>query len=94
MGSAYGRLERPAEAIACFDRVLGRHPDYLPALNNRASQRLEVQDNLGALEDADKALAQKPDLASAHRFRSRAFVALRRFDEALRAIEGDTLGCP
>jgi tetratricopeptide (TPR) repeat protein len=87
MGSALGALERHAEAIACFDQVLARYPDYLPALNNRASQRLEVQDNLGAIEDAERALALKPDLASASRFLGRAYVALRRFDEALTALE-------
>lgn len=87
LGSALGALDRPAEAIACFDQVLARYPDYLPALNNRASQRLETQDNLGAIEDAGRALALKPDLASASRFLGRAYVALRRFDEALKALE-------
>ena len=86
MGGALGALERPAEAIACFDKVLARYPDYLPALNNRASQRLEIQDNLGAIADADRALALKPDLASASRFLGRAYVALRRFDEALASL--------
>lgn len=85
-GNALGKLGRHKAAVDAFDAALKLEPNYLPALNNRAGQRLDLQDSQGAMVDADRALAIRPDLPSALRYRSRALLNLQRLDDAMETL--------
>lgn len=60
-GIALRQLQRPAEALACYDRALALQPGLTEALNNRGNLRLVQRQFSAALQDLDQALARQPD---------------------------------
>ena len=86
-GAALGGLERHAEALACFDRVLGQQPASVDACVGRGTALNELGRHDEALTAFERAASLKPDAAEAHRGRGYALLSLRRFAEAAAALE-------
>ncbi|HUO87226.1 MAG TPA: tetratricopeptide repeat protein [Thermoanaerobaculia bacterium] len=78
--------ERPAEAIAQLDRLIGRQPDNAEALLLRSTARLMEGDSAAGRRDLEKALAADPALRQAWLTLGGLAVAERSWDEALAAF--------
>ena len=85
-GNVLRLLKRHEEAAAAFDRVLALQGDMIEANLQRAYVRLELGESAKALSDFDTVLRTRPS-AEAALGRTSALVSLRRYDEALRAID-------
>ena len=85
-GRALARLERIETAAKAFGRALALQPDDAPVRVQRASLLVDLKDYEAALTDLDAALslpAPAPLRVAALHLRARAYLALRRFEEAL-----------
>src|SRR5258708_23248896 len=77
-GLCLGRLRRPEEAIACFDKALAIEPSFGPAWFNRAGA-LEL---IGEIAKADRSYARAAEIVpeNAQAWANMAFLASRRGD--------------
>lgn len=87
-GAAELQLGRPAEALACFDRVLALAAQAPPGLHTNRGAALRELGRLGeALECLDRALAQQPGDAKARSNRAATLLDLERPAQALADVE-------
>ena len=70
-------LQRPAEALASYDKAIALKPDVAAAHNNRGNALKELKRPAEALASYDKAIALKPDVATAHNNRGNALRELQ-----------------
>lgn len=84
LGTYYHRAGRPADAAACFSRVLTLNPGYAKGYFNRAGARTDMNQLPQAVEDCTQALALKPDFIDAALRRADILARLGRYDLALR----------
>jgi tetratricopeptide (TPR) repeat protein len=83
------RLERPAEAVAAYGRVLDQVPAHAAAWANRGLVHLnQLGDPARALEDFRRAAALEPTLVAAQGNVALALAELGRADEALAHLDG------
>ena len=75
-GAALRDLERPAQALASYDRALALQPDHVWSLNNRGVALIDLKRPADALASFDRALALKPDYAEALNNRGKALMSL------------------
>ena len=83
-GVALLELRRPAEALACFDRLLQRSPDHADALGNRGNALLRLNRLEEAVAAYDRALPLAGKNAPLLANRAAALRRLDRPDEALK----------
>ncbi|MBM4093259.1 MAG: tetratricopeptide repeat protein, partial [Planctomycetes bacterium] len=76
-------LQRPADAIDCFDALLAKLPESTEALVARGLARLRTNDFFQASEDFDSALQINPRLADALAYRGICRGQRGEFDEAV-----------
>lgn len=81
-GSAYLRVNQPAEAERSFRTALALRPSRGNALANVGMTRLLQKDAAGALEFAERALKLEPDNASALRLKIQALAIQEKLAEA------------
>lgn len=65
LGNALLALERPAEALASYERAIGLEPGYAEAHSNRGNALKELNRADEALASYERAVALKPDYAEA-----------------------------
>ena len=82
-GAMLQQLQRPAEALACYDRAIALKPDYANAHFNRGYTLEKMQRSGEALASYDRTIALKPDHANAYNNRGVIQQALRRYDDAI-----------
>jgi predicted O-linked N-acetylglucosamine transferase (SPINDLY family) len=86
-GNVLNRLQRPADALAQYDRALALAPALLPALFNRGNALLELGRADDAVASYDKAAALNPSLVGIWNNRGTALRGARRLGEALASFE-------
>jgi tetratricopeptide (TPR) repeat protein len=79
-GLALGRLERPEEALQCFEQVVATAPDFGPGWFNRGWALERLGEKAKAAASYEKAAALNPENAQA--WANLAFLAARRGDTA------------
>lgn len=86
-GQALLNLEKPAEALVCFDEALGIDPHHVDALVKKGT----ALERLGRLDDAivnyDRAIAQDDSFTMAYLCKGGVFNRLERYGEALQCYE-------
>ncbi len=82
-GDALRMLQRPAEALLCYDKALALRPGYVEALHNRAIALRDLQRFDEALACCGEAIALAPALAALHNTRAALLQDLGRYAEAL-----------
>ena len=86
-GNILRDLERTDEAIAAYGAALKRQPSFPEALVNRGTLLLGKGNDLQALQDFQRAVALRPRYVEAQVGLADAHRRLRRFGEALAAID-------
>ena len=81
------KLNRPDEALGCFDRAIAIKPDYLEALVNRSMVLAGLKRHDAALASLDKVVALRPNIGEAWNNRGAALFALGRLDEAVASYD-------
>ena len=96
MGFVYQRLERPADAVVSYDRIVRLEPDWMGAWLNRSSALLDAGMTGAAVADARQAVELEPENGSSLNMLcwtliqdGRADTALPLCEEAV-AMEPDT----
>ncbi|MDX1486086.1 MAG: tetratricopeptide repeat protein [Alphaproteobacteria bacterium] len=87
LGNALLSLNRPLEALKCFDRVVAIVPTHADAHSSRGNALSELDRLEEALESCDKAVEIHPGHAIAHNNRGNLLRNLNRPGEALDAFE-------
>lgn len=77
-------LDRPAEALADFDRMLELDPKHAASFEGRARCKRLLGDDDGALADFDEALRLDPRSATAFHLRGRLWKDRQAWDKGLR----------
>ncbi len=75
------------QALATFDGLVERHPDYAEGWNQRAIMRFLIGDVGGALADVDRVLSLEPRHFGALSGRGQCYLRMERYREALDAFE-------
>jgi predicted O-linked N-acetylglucosamine transferase (SPINDLY family) len=87
LGLALLELQRPREALECFDCALALAPDYPEALIRRAEALLKLDRAQDALASCDRALVVNPGYGPAYYSRGLALGSLAKHDEAMASID-------
>jgi tetratricopeptide (TPR) repeat protein len=85
LGKALLDLNRPQDALACFDRAIALEPDFAGAHNNRGMALLNLYRPQEALASVDRALGLKRDFPEAWNNLACALIALCSWEEAEKA---------
>jgi tetratricopeptide (TPR) repeat protein len=80
-------LNRPADALATYDKALALKPDYVDALCNRGNALVDLKRPADALASYDKALALKPDYAQVYWNQSLCLLLMGHFEQGWRQYE-------
>jgi tetratricopeptide (TPR) repeat protein len=83
LGLALQHLNRPEEALGCYNIALALKPDYVEALNNQGMSLHAMHRAEEALVSYDRALALRPDYIEALNNRGTALHVLHRLEQAL-----------
>ena len=75
-------LDRPLEAIACYDRAIVLRRDYAEAYNNRGVVLRRLKRLSEAVASYEKAIEINPEYAEAYNNRGNAVLELQRISEA------------
>jgi protein O-GlcNAc transferase len=86
-GNVLSALDRPAEALASFERALVIRPNYAEALNSRGAVLIDLERAEEALASLNRALESRPGYVEAINNRGNALRALKRLDEAMAEYE-------
>lgn len=86
-GQSFLNAKRPAQALACFEEILGIDANHAEALMKKGSALERLQQNNEALEYYDRAIEADRNLALAYISKGGLCVRLERFDEALACYE-------
>ena len=86
LGNAYRALERPKEAIACYQTAVTQRGAYPEAYNNMATALRDSEDYESSEHAYRKAITLKPDYIEAHNNLSILLLYRDRTDEALRVL--------
>lgn len=78
---------RPDLALASFDTLVERYPDYAEGWNQRAIMRYLMGDIAGSLRDIDEVLQREPRHFGALSGRGQCLLREQRYAEALEAFE-------
>ncbi|MSO97902.1 MAG: tetratricopeptide repeat protein [Rhodospirillaceae bacterium] len=79
-------LNRPADAIAAYDRFLAKHPGQLDVLNDCINPLIRLGRYDQALSDSKRVLQAKPGLIVTLYNQASALMGLRRVEEALASL--------
>jgi predicted O-linked N-acetylglucosamine transferase (SPINDLY family) len=80
-------LNKPADALACFEQALSIAPYFVEALTNRGALLLTLKKHEKALQSLDAALAINPSMVEAWNNRGNALSELGRYDEAVASYD-------
>lgn len=86
----FSSSDDPGIRTACDAAVNAPDADnysHMAALVNRSDIRLRLKDFRGAVEDAERAISYDAGLAAAHLNRGAGLVGLKRYDEAIAALD-------
>ena len=86
-GAVLKALNRPAEALRCFEDALEINGSVPDTWNHRGTVLNDLQRYEDAIIDFDKAIALNPRYAEAFYNKGKSFLALKRTDEAAAAFE-------
>ena len=82
-GGALAQMEKPAEALECFEKASAMKPDSPSAWLNQGNTLVEMGRHAEAIKRYDKALARDPKLAEIWMSRGHALVHLQQYTDAL-----------
>lgn len=80
-------MDKPAEALDCFEEILGAEPDHAEALVKKGIALEELRRTDEALRCYDRAIAANNDLTIAYLQKGGLFNRLERYEEALQCYE-------
>lgn len=86
-GLALQGMKQHERALASFDKVIARVPDFAPAYNSRGISLYALKRYEEALASYDKAVALKPDDSAAYTNRGMTLHALDRYEDTLANCE-------
>ena len=87
LGASYEDLDQRPKALEVYDRILRAHPDDAETLTYRASARLDDGNLLGAIADADGAIAKRSDLPRPYRLKAMALDKQGKTTDAIASAE-------
>jgi protein O-GlcNAc transferase len=87
VAGAHLKQNRLQDALTKFDELLLLEPNHVPAITERSSVLLALQQYEAALAGIEKAIALEPDYAEAHLNRGVAYGQLKRHAEAIAAFD-------
>ena len=87
LGVAYMNLNKPENAIECFDGVIAKRPDFFEAYNNLGGCYVEMQRFDEGIETYEKAVELKPDFVPSLRNLGTALRDMGRLEEAEAILE-------
>lgn len=87
LGSVQMQLDRPADALASYERAVALAPGHAPSWLNRGNTLSRLGRTDAALASYDRAVAAAPDLVQGHSNRAQALNLMGRHEEALAAAE-------
>ncbi|PYK96478.1 MAG: hypothetical protein DME19_19595, partial [Verrucomicrobia bacterium] len=80
-------LDKPAEALACFDEIISLDPRNAEAFVKKGTALERLRRTEEALECYDRAIAVDRSLTTAYLYKGGVFNRLQRFEEALKCYE-------
>lgn len=80
-------MDKPAEALECFEDILRTEPDHAEALVKKGVALEELRRTEEALQCYDRAIAANSDLTIAYLQKGGLFNRLERYEEALQCYE-------
>ena len=83
LASTYLKMGKFGESVAAFDRAIILKPDYIFALQGRATSKTYQKDYEGAIEDYNRVLDINNQFLAAFKGRGIAKSLLHRYDEAV-----------
>jgi tetratricopeptide (TPR) repeat protein len=86
-GQSLLNLEKPAEALACFEEILKTEPNHPEALVKKGIALEELRQTDEALRCYDRAIAANADFTIAYLQKGGLFNRLERYEEALQCYE-------
>lgn len=86
-GQSLLNLEKPAEALACFEEILKAEPNHAEALVKKGIALEELRQPDEALRCYDHAIAANADFTIAYLQKGGLFNRLERYEEALQCYE-------
>jgi tetratricopeptide (TPR) repeat protein len=86
-GQSLLNLEKPAEALACFEEILQLEPNHGEALVKKGIALEQLERAEEALDCYDRAIAANADLTIAYLQKGGLFNRLERYEEALQCYE-------
>ena len=87
LGSLLLRLNRPEEAVLCYQRAVALKPDFVKAYSNLAGALAALNRPREAIAQYRRALAHKPDYAEVQYYESLEHLRLGDFDQGWRQYE-------
>jgi len=86
-GQSLLNMEKPADAIECFDEILKAEPNHPEALVKKGIALEELQQTDEAIRCYDRAIESNADLTIAYLQKGGLFNRLERYEEALQCYE-------
>ena len=86
-GQSLLNLDKPAEALACFDEILRADSTHTEALVKKGMALEQLRELDEALECYDRAIAANHDLTIAYLQKGGLFNRMERYEEALQCYE-------
>ena len=80
-------LDKPVEALACFEEVIALEPRHAEALVKKGNALEKLRRTEEAIECYDRAIAADHSLTTAYLYKGGVFNRLQRFEEALKCYE-------
>ncbi len=87
LGAGFRALQRPADALASYDRAIALQPDHADAHYQRATVLAQLGRHAEAVAAYDQAIALRPDYAEAYSNRGVVLAYLQRQADALASFE-------
>jgi Tfp pilus assembly protein PilF len=87
LGNTLLRLNRPEQAIACYERAIALKPDFAEAYSNLAAALVALNRSAAAISRYRQALAYKPGFAEVQYYESLEHLRIGDFDNGWRQYE-------
>ncbi len=87
LGDFYMEINRRDKAVAAYQAILTKHPDYIPALARLAEYKLNVQKIDESMGYTDHILKSNPKSSEGQILKGRIYLARREYNDAISILQ-------